>query len=165
MCLISGILSTCFHDDHFKITCTNRLCWFLDSHARFAGPYDGSLIIWLFFGIHGSYLWVIHNDNFSFCAICYIRICVRLSRLCYRLFTSMSTVVVVPFLLLVYPNCLKDRLLTSMLCAKSMILLSMSRDLLTVWKSLFVSVQSKLFRAAKTIFAFPSVREGTNLAS
>ena len=58
---------------------------------------------------------------------------------------------------------LKDWLLTSMFCAD---LLSTAPDFLTVRKSLtFVSVQSKLFHAAKAIFTLPSAREGINLAS
>ena len=44
-------------------------------------------------------------------------------------------------------------------------LLSTARNILTVRKSLtFVSVESKLFRAAKAIFTLPSAREGINLA-
>ena len=60
----------------------------------------------------------------------------------------------------------KDRLLTSMLYANSMNLLSTARDFPTVRESLtLVSVQSKLFRAAKAIFTLTSAREGINLAS
>ena len=60
----------------------------------------------------------------------------------------------------------KDRLLTSMLCAKSVILLFTALDFLTVRTSLkFESTQSNLFRAAKVIVIFQTARNGTNWAS
>ena len=60
----------------------------------------------------------------------------------------------------------KDRLLTSMLCAKSVILLFTALDFSTVRKSLtFESTQSELFRAAKVIIILPTARHGTDFAS